>query len=49
MKGYDDFFIVKKENTVDFLDFKFLVKAVSKDCTRFFCSLFFVKKKVTTL
>jgi hypothetical protein len=44
MKGYDDFFIVKKEER-DFYDFKFLTKAVSRDESRYFMNFVFCEKE----
>jgi hypothetical protein len=45
MKGYDDFFVVKKENRFDFLDLKFLAKAISTDKDRFSLTFVFCEKE----
>jgi|GEM_PF-6498143 hypothetical protein len=45
MKGYDDFFIVKKESSFDFCDFKFLARAVSTDSNRFFLQFIYCEKE----
>ena len=44
MKGYDDFFIVKKEER-KFDDYKFLVKAIGEDWSRYFLTFVFCEKE----
>lgn len=44
MKGYDDFFIVKKEER-EFADYKFLIRAISTDETRYFMAFVFCEKE----